>query len=56
MHAQFQLCWHQKELEPQRMAIINSIEKNHIYNFSKMKNSVYNLIGLEDYSVGFLHM
>ena len=31
------------------MAIINSNEKNFIYNFgNKMKNSVYNLIGLED--------
>ena len=42
-----------KTLKPLCMATINSNEKNLIYNFgndsiSKMINSVYNLIGLED--------
>ena len=53
MHAQFQGCWHRTKPEPLCMTIIYSNEKNLIYNFgndffSKMKNSVYNLIGLED--------
>ena len=48
MHVQFQGCWHKKQ-EPLCMAIINSNEKNLIYNLamisiSKMKNSVYNLV------------
>ena len=33
VHAQFQGCWHKKRLEPLCMAIINSNEKNNIYNF-----------------------
>ena len=33
VHAQFQGCWHKKKLEPLCMAIINSNEKNIIYNF-----------------------
>ena len=42
-----------KKLEPLCMAIINSYEKNILFiilamiSVSKMKNSVYNLIGLE---------
>ena len=54
VHAQFQGCWHKKKLEPLCMAIINSNEKNILFiilamiSISKMKNSVYNLIGLED--------
>ena len=43
-----------KKLEPLCMAIINSNEKKILFiilamiSISKMKNSVYNLIGLED--------
>ena len=54
VHAQFQGCWHKKKLEPLCMAINNSNEKNILFiilamiSISKMKNSVYNLIGLED--------
>ena len=54
VHAQFQGCWHKKKLEPICMAIINSNEKKILFmilamiSVSKMKNSVYNLIGLED--------
>ena len=53
VHAQFQGCWHGKKLEPLCMAIINSNEKKlfiilAMISISKMKNSVYNLIGLED--------
>ena len=33
VHAQFQRCWDKKKLEPLCMAIINSNEKNIIYNF-----------------------
>ena len=33
VHAQFQECWHKKKLEHLCMAIINSNEKNIIYNF-----------------------
>ena len=33
VHARFQGCWHKKKLEPLCMAIINSNEKNIIYNF-----------------------
>ena len=57
VHAQFQGCWHEKKLEPLCMAIINSNEKKIIYNslamisISKMKNFVYNLMGLEDYCI-----
>ena len=53
VHAQFQGCWHEKKLEPLCMAIINSYEKKILFiilamiSISKMKNSVYNLIGLE---------
>ena len=53
VHAQLQGCWH-KKLEPLCMAIINSYEKNISFiilamvSVSKMKNSVYNLIGRED--------
>ena len=32
MHAQFQGCWHKKQ-EPLCMIVINSNEKNLIYNF-----------------------
>ena len=54
VHAQFQGCWHKKKIEPLCMAIINSNEKEVLFiilamiSVSKMKNSVYNLIGLED--------
>ena len=52
VHAQFQGCWHKRKLEPLCMAIINSNEKKirilAMISISKMKNSVYNLIGLED--------
>ena len=43
-----------KKLEPLCMAIINSNEKNILFvilamiSVSKLKNSVYNLVGLED--------
>ena len=53
VHAQFQGCWHKKP-EPLYMAIINSYEEKILFmilamiSVSKMKNSVYNLIGLED--------
>ena len=53
MHAQFQGCWHQK-LEPLCMAVINSNEKRILFiilamiSISKVKNSVHNLIGMED--------
>ena len=49
-HAQFQGCWHKKARTP--MPIINSYEKKDfclaMISVSKMKSSVYNLIGLED--------
>ena len=54
VHAPFQGCWHKKKLEPLCMAIINSNDKEILFiilamiSVSKMKNSVYNLIGLED--------
>ena len=54
VHAQFQGCWHKKNLEPLSMAIINSNEKKILLiilamiSVSNLKNSVYNLIGLED--------
>ena len=52
VHAQFQGCWHKKRLEFLCMAIINSSEKKILFitlamiSVSKMKNSVYNIIGL----------
>ena len=54
VHAQFQGCWLKKKLEPLCIAIINSYEKQKLFMIlamiyvSKMKNSVYNLIGLVD--------
>ena len=54
VHAQSQGCWHEKNLEPLCMAIINSNEKEILFiilamiSVSKMKKSVHNLIGLED--------
>ena len=52
VRAQFQRYWNKKKLEPLCMAIINSYEKKimilAMISVSKMKNSVYNLIGLDD--------
>ena len=53
VHAQFQGCWHKKKLEHLCMAALKSYEKEKfmilaIISVSKMKNSVHNLIGLED--------
>ena len=52
VRAQFQECWH-KKLEHLCMAALNSYEKKNfmilaMISVSKMKNSVHNLIGLED--------
>ena len=51
VHAQFQGCWH-KKLEHLCMAALKSYEKKimilAMISVSKMKNSVHNLIGLED--------
>ena len=68
VHVEFQECWRKKKLEPLCIAIINSNEKNILFiilamtSVSKMKNSVYNLIGLEDsyicdhYLTEFFHL
>ena len=53
VHAQFHGYWNKKKLEPLCMAITNSHEKKvfmilAMISVSKMKNSVYNLIGVED--------
>ena len=53
VHAQFQGYWNNKKIEPLCMAIINSHEKKlfmilAMISVSKTKNSVYNLIGLDD--------
>ena len=53
VHVQFQGCWHKKKLEPYAWLSFNSNEKKlfiilAMISVSKMKNSVYSLIGLED--------
>ena len=56
VHAQFQGCWHKKSYNSYAwlLAIINSNEKKILFiilamiSIFKMKNSVCNLIGLED--------
>ena len=53
VHAQFQGCWHKKSLNTFAWLLLTVMKKKlfmilAMISVSKMKNSVHNLIGLED--------